>query len=59
MRLTKQAIREFQEIYKEEFGKNIKVVEAERLGINLLSLMKAIYKRIPIKEYGEIKKDGN
>ena len=46
MKLTKQAIQEFAEIYKEEFGEKISIDEAEKLGANLINLVKVIYKPV-------------
>jgi flagellin-specific chaperone FliS len=47
MRLNKEAIEEFKEIYKREFGKTISDEKAQELGQNLLSLFKIIYRAIP------------
>lgn len=46
MQLSKQAIREFKEIYKEEFGGDISEQKANELGLNLLNLFKVIYQPI-------------
>ena len=46
MPLKKEAIREFQEIYKEKFGEEISDQRALELGNNLLNLFKVIYKPI-------------
>jgi len=45
--LSKQAIVEYQQIYKEVYGEKISYKEALRQGLRLLSLFKAIYKPIP------------
>ncbi len=55
MKLSKQAIRDFQRIYEDECGQAISVAKANRLGINLLNLMKLIYRRIPVKQDGDQK----
>jgi len=51
MRLSKEAIKEFKEIYYKEFGEKISGPEAQELGANLISLFKIIYR--PIPEAGE------
>jgi len=48
MRLSKEAIEEFKEIYKREFGKTISDEKAQELGQNLISLFKIIYRPIPV-----------
>ncbi|MGQ9777902.1 MAG: hypothetical protein ACUVQ9_11910 [Thermodesulfobacteriota bacterium] len=48
MRLNKEAIEEFKEIYKREFGKTISDEKAQELGQNLISLFKIIYRPIPV-----------
>lgn len=47
MRLSKKAIKEFKEIYFEEFGERISDEEAHEMGENLLSLFRIIYQPIP------------
>jgi len=47
MGLSKKAIKEFKEIYREEFGETISDEAAEEKGQRLLSLFKIIYKPIP------------
>jgi len=51
MRLSKEAIKEFMDIYYKEFGERISDKEAQELGASLLSLFKIIYR--PIPETGE------
>jgi len=51
MRLSKEAIKEFKDIYYKEFGEKISGPEAQEMGANLLSLFKIIYR--PIPEIGE------
>ena len=51
MRLSKEAIKEFKEIYYKEFGERISDKEAQEMGASLLSLFKIIYR--PIPEAGE------
>jgi hypothetical protein len=48
--LSKQAIEEYKQIYKEEFGKEITDKEALEQGERLLQVMKIIYKPIPKDE---------
>lgn len=47
MKLTQQAIKDFQEACLKDFGEKISDAEAEEMGIELLSLFKIIYKPIP------------
>jgi hypothetical protein len=47
MALSKEAIEEFKEIYREEFGKQISDAEAQEMGESLISLFKIIYRPIP------------
>lgn len=47
MRLSKQAIKEFKDIYYKEFGEKISDEETQEMGANLLSLFKIIYRPIP------------
>ncbi|MCD6297730.1 MAG: hypothetical protein J7M30_11300 [Deltaproteobacteria bacterium] len=47
MRLSKEAIKEFKEIYYKEFGEKISDQEAQEMGGNLISLFKIIYHPIP------------
>jgi hypothetical protein len=47
MRLSKEAIKEFKDIYHEEFKEEISDAEAQELGESLLSLFKTIYRPIP------------
>jgi len=46
MRLSKEAIKEFKEIYNEEFGERISDKQAQEMGANLLSLFTIIYRPI-------------
>lgn len=50
MRLSKEAIKEFKEIYHKEFGEVISDEEAQEMGGGLLSLFKVIYRPIPEDE---------
>jgi hypothetical protein len=43
MSIKNQSIKEFQEIYKEEFGKEISKQKALELATNLINLYKIIY----------------
>lgn len=51
LRLSPQAIREFQDLYFKEFQIEISVREADRLGMNLLKLFSAVYKPIRRNDY--------
>jgi hypothetical protein len=46
--LSEEALKEFQKIYKEEYGVDIDETTAEDLGYNLLVLFSHIYK--PVKK---------
>lgn len=52
MRLDKQALREFQEIYKEEFGKEITESEAEEMGSKFLDLYLLLCKPTKKHDHG-------
>lgn len=47
MRLNKEAIEEFKEIYYCEFGQRISDEQAQEMGTNLLLLFKIIYRPLP------------
>ena len=47
MRLSKEAIKEFQKIWYEEFKERISEEKAQELGEGLISLFKIIYRPIP------------
>lgn len=47
MELSKQAIKDYKEIYKKEFGEEISDEEAREQGARLLNLFKIIYRPIP------------
>ena len=47
MRLSKEAIKEFKEIYYKESGKIISDEETQEMGQSLISLFKIIYRPIP------------
>ena len=48
MKLPKEAVEEFQQAYKQDFGKEITYAEAEEMGRDLIKLYKVIYR--PIKK---------
>ena len=50
MRLSKEAIKEFKEIYYKEVGESISDEEAQEMGQSLISLFKIIYRPIPTDE---------
>ena len=56
MPLSKEAIREFKEIYKEEFKEEISDKEALEKATNLLTLFNAIYRPIPKKDEKDFKR---
>jgi len=47
MGLSKEAIKEFKDIYRKEFKEDISDGKAQELGENLISLFKVIYRPIP------------
>ncbi|MBM3210659.1 hypothetical protein FJZ33_00450 [Candidatus Poribacteria bacterium] len=47
MALSKEAIKEFKEIYRREFNKDISDEKAQELGQNLIDLFRVIYRPIP------------
>ncbi|MBT5016097.1 hypothetical protein HN748_00945 [Candidatus Peregrinibacteria bacterium] len=44
MKLSKEAIQEFQLIYSNKFGENIEYEEAEEMGTNLIHLFQILMK---------------
>lgn len=46
MKLSKKAMTEFQQIYREELGEKISDAEANEMGLGLLNFFKLIYKSI-------------
>jgi hypothetical protein len=59
MRLNKEAIKEFKEIYYKEFGKKTSDEEAQEMGENLILLFKIIYRPIPKKNNQDLNKKSN
>ena len=55
MSLSKEAIEEFKEIYRQEFSEEIDDQKALELALNFLNLFKVIYKPITKKEFEEFK----
>ena len=51
MRLSKEAVKGFKDIYYQEFGEKISDQQAQEMGANLLSLFTIIHR--PIAEAGE------
>lgn len=49
MKLKEEQIKEFQNLYSKNFGKEIGDAEALRLGTQLVFLMAQVYKPIPSK----------
>ena len=56
MPLSKEAVREFKEIYKKEFGEEISDQEALEKATNLLMLFNVIYRPIPKKDEKDFKR---
>ena len=52
MALSKEAIEEYKQIYKKNFGKEISDEEAREQGENLIALFRVICRPIPGKDYG-------
>lgn len=59
MELEQESIKEFQKIYKEEFGIDISNQEALDLAQGLLNLFKAVYKPIPFEKKEDFKRLSN
>jgi flagellin-specific chaperone FliS len=57
MRLSKEAIKEFKDIYEKEFRETISDEKAQELGQNLISLFKIIYRPIPENKEEKNNKD--
>lgn len=55
MKLSKKAIEEFKEIYKNKYGEEISDEEAYEKGRRLIRLFKLIYQSIPEGNHGEQK----
>lgn len=55
MKLSNQKIEEFQKIHLSEFGEEIDKREAQRQAIQLLQLVKRIYRPITQKEFNKYK----
>jgi len=54
MELTKETIKEFQEIYKKEFGEEINEVVARERARRLLELLKVVYRPLSKHENGKL-----
>ena len=57
MRLSKEAIKEFKDIYYQEFREEISDEEAQEMCESLLSLFKIIYRPIPEDKDNKIPED--
>ena len=53
---SKEAIKEFKEIYRKEFGEELSDQDALEKASKLLRLMEIIYKPMTQKEYDEVQK---
>lgn len=47
MQLSNEAIQEFKQIYKEEYGEEISDDEANKLGVNFLNFCRIIFRPLP------------
>jgi len=47
MGLSKEATKEFKDIYYQEFGEKISDQQAQEMGANLISLFEIIYRPVP------------
>lgn len=56
MPLSKEAIEEFKEIYKKEFGEEISDQEALEKATKLLRLIEIVYKPMTQKEYNMVER---
>ena len=56
MQLTDKDIKDFQELYRKRFNKEISRQEALEQGTKLLTLMKAVYKPMTQEEHDAIQK---
>ncbi len=54
MKLTLEAIEEFREAYRKDFGREISKEEAEELGIRLITLFSVIYKPLPKNNHDDV-----
>jgi hypothetical protein len=54
--ISNKALEEYKKIYKEEFGVDISDERALEQAINLLTLMKAIYRPITKEDYDNLQK---
>ena len=59
MVLSEEDIREFQKLYKIQFGKDISDAEAYEKGVKLLRLMKVIYKPMTWEQYVAIQEQSD
>lgn len=59
MKLSAEAISEYQQIHKEVFGETITEVNANEAGLRLLNIFKIIYKPMPRNEMRENEKVSN
>jgi hypothetical protein len=57
MKLSKEAIDEFKQIYKEKFGKDIGDAEALESATKLINLMRIIYKPMTKAEYDKVQEE--
>ena len=57
MRLSQQAIEELKKIHREKSGETLSDAEVEEMGLRLLRLFKIIYRPIPGRPQGPIRKN--
>lgn len=56
MSITKEDVEKFQELYKKEKGEEISYEEAQECTINLVNLLRIIYKPIKKEDYEKYSK---
>lgn len=59
MGLSKQAIKEFKEIYYQEFGERLSDKQALDMAEGLISLFRVIYRPLPESDQGGRKEENN
>ena len=57
MTLTNKAIKEFQEIYRIDYGVDLEFEEAQKMAIAFMVQMSATYKPIPQDHFNNYQKD--
>lgn len=57
MTLSKKAIKEFQEMYKSDYGIDLEFEEAKKMAIAFMVQMSAVYKQIPQDHFNNYDND--